>query len=292
MGELGGHQEYLYWSNRQVARVLDGNNINLRDPGQTKIGSPNILDPIAKIERTISDAPKGRRDVTSMIFEAIGGSIVSNIHDAPAPIRFACGVGSVSFGQFRSTRGVQKPLKGIVHPCQNECHGEGVAICLFGSLENFEGFLPGDGVDVAGGWSISTAPGIQHFLSHNEVDGQVLRSLDELADEAVKVATCEGIKRNPMQPDGSIEELDFGELGMVAEWCARIFSDIDVSGNPLEGHSRVLIGAPLWVRTPSLQSLEYYQSIGTPVAGGSLSGSGSIRNRLKRAVAAFRGTPE
>jgi hypothetical protein len=53
----------------------------------------------------------------------------------------------------------------------------------------------------------------------------------------------------------------YGETGGTSEWCAEIYLDIDLSTDglgPEFGHSRVLIGAPLWVRNPTLRSIYLY----------------------------------
>jgi hypothetical protein len=55
----------------------------------------------------------------------------------------------------------------------------------------------------------------------------------------------------------------YGDVQWEAHWCAQIYDDVLVSeqgehSDDWEGYHRVLIGAPLWVRTPSLRTLRIY----------------------------------
>lgn len=53
----------------------------------------------------------------------------------------------------------------------------------------------------------------------------------------------------------------YGETNKMAEWCAEIYWDVNLVDDlrdPWKGYSRVLIGAPIWVRTPTLRDWYLY----------------------------------
>lgn len=288
---MGGYQEYYYWSDRWIRKILEDNAIKINAPGQIKFGTPAWLNAAGKAEYTKPENAKSKNEISKVVFDSLGDRIVKDVGGSPSPVGFACGVGPVKFGQFRSTRRYGVPLKGIVHPCEDDCPSSEVAICLFGSLENFEGFTADSVSRVTPGWSISTAPGIQHFLSHYELDGSVLRSLEELGEEAAKVATCYGIKENILHANERVYEFHFGHADPVCEWCAIIFADTCVPEHTFTNYSRVLVGAPLWVRSPSRRGMEIHRADQKEADERGREGSRlqrSLRSRLKAAIAAFK----
>ncbi|RKT86348.1 hypothetical protein SAMN05421805_102244 [Saccharopolyspora antimicrobica] len=257
VGELGGLQKYLYWSERRVLQWLEGSDIKIPKPSQQKLTTPNFgnFAPAIEISRPSCDVSKTK--LAELFSRSLGKRIVSNL-DSPAPIEFAQGVGSVLYGQFVSPDG--EPLRALMYSRVEVENQDQVAVCLFGSMENLADFIA-DSEPVKKGWTASSAGDIELFLKTGEVDdGMYLDSVEDLAREAVKIACRQGETR-PDRTDGYYRGFTYGETRDVAEWCAEIYWDVDLSETPCgpeEGHSRVLIGAPLWVRTPSLRSVYLY----------------------------------
>lgn len=101
----------------------------------------------------------------------------------------------------------------------------------------------------------SAAPDIEHFLKTRSVDGVVVRDWEDLAREAVRVAVFQGNKGPFVDASkGYNRSFTYGETNGFAEWCVEIYADVsfaDTNVKSEEGFDRVIVGAPLWVRTPS-----------------------------------------
>jgi hypothetical protein len=53
----------------------------------------------------------------------------------------------------------------------------------------------------------------------------------------------------------------YGDVEDCAEWCAQVYLDVDLveAGlGPEDGFRRILVGAPIWVRTPRLRAVRLY----------------------------------
>ncbi|GAA2801591.1 hypothetical protein [Saccharopolyspora taberi] len=138
--------------------------------------------------------------------------------------------------------------------------GDQVAVYLFGSMDNPADFIT-ESEPSQKGWTASSAGDIELFLETGEIDnGMFPDSAEDLAREAVEIACRQG-GTSPTRTDGYYRGFTYGETRDVAEWCAEIYWDVDLRDTPEgpeEGHTRVLVGAPLWVRTPSLRSIHLY----------------------------------
>jgi hypothetical protein len=179
-----------------------------------------------------------------------------------------------------------------------------VAVCLFGTLDNYADFMPDPSVRSHGSWISSAAPDILRFLHTRGLDDAVIcRSQEDLAREAVRIALFQG-DRGPYT-DRSIgynRRFTHGETNETGEWCAEIYSDVDLTTTklgPEEGFSRVLVGAPIWVRTPALRCIDLYADRSVQELDASnpapqtkrsaANGQVTLRHRLTRAMHALRG---
>lgn len=256
MGELGGLQKYLYWSERRIIRWLEDSGVKIPKPSQQKVTTPNFSNfaPTLEISRPPRDVTKPK--IAELFSLSLGNRIVSDL-DSPAPIEFAQGVGSIIYSQFIVG---DTPSRALMYSSVETDSCDRVAACLFGSMENLAEFIA-ESEPKKKGWTTSSAGDIELFLRTREIEnGLLLDSAEDLAREAVKVACRQG-ETNPAKTDGYYRGFTYGETRDVAEWCAEIYWDVDLTETPEgpeEGHTRVLIGAPLWVRTPSLRSIHLY----------------------------------
>lgn len=155
------------------------------------------------------------------------------------------------------------PQRALIYASVPVEHGDPVAVCLFGSLENYADFVVEAGARRGDGWTSSAAGDIERFLSTRQSEnGDIYHSDEEIAREAVKVCCRQGEKVSSANGrKGHNRNFTYGETRGVSEWCAEIYRDIDLSTSkfgPQYGHSRVLIGAPLRVRTSTLRNILLY----------------------------------
>lgn len=260
MGELGGAQKYLYWANRRILRWLDDSNVKIPESSQWKMTTPNFGNIFPTIELAHNEGRTTKAELAGIFQRSFAQRIVTDL-SSPAPIAFASGTGPITFGEFISLNGVpERALMYINVPVER---GDAVAVCLFGSMENYAEFVIEAGTHRGGGWTASSAGDIERFLSTGQFkNGVICDSREDIAREAVKVCCGQGeTGPGPDKPKGYNRNFTYGETGGDCEWCAEIFCDVDLSADELGpecGHSRVLIGAPLWVRTPTLRSIYLY----------------------------------
>lgn len=88
-----------------------------------------------------------------------------------------------------------------------------------------------------------------------------------MAEEALKIADSQGLFKN--SADGDFLGIDrawercftYGEV-TKAQWLAEIYLDVDLSSGESfswqDGFRRVLVGAPLWIKTPEPQAIRLY----------------------------------
>jgi len=143
--------------------------------------------------------------------------------------------------------------------------GKKVDVCLFGSMDNLASYA-GASDKPAGGWSSSAAHAVEVFIrSHGTVNDSQWDDLESLSVEASKIAKGQGITKEEEYHRGKPWTRGF-TLGHASEseWLAEIYSDVELTKSRWnfdddEDVDRILIGAPLWVRTPRPQSVIRYQ---------------------------------
>lgn len=259
MGEPGGVQKYLYWANRRILQWLDDSGVKVPEPHQSKLETPSGRGFLPTFARTYSEGRKTKPELASIFQRSFGRLIVSDL-SSPPPIAFASGTGPVAFGEFVSPDGT--PQRALIYASVPVEHGDPVVVCLFGSLENYADFVVEADARRSGGWT-SSAGDIERFLLTCQSENGDLCHPDEgISREAVLVCCRQGEKgSNANSRKGYNRDFTYGETRGVSERCAEIYRDIDLSTSklgPAFGHSRVLVGAPLWVRTPTLRSILLY----------------------------------
>lgn len=272
MRELGGTVEYLYWSARRTERFLNDNNIPVPQL-TTTIASPG-RGWLPTFSRTVVDLGNRRPQISKTIEAALGQMAVSRF-DGPVPIRYAKSISPVVFGEF-VTWGVEherQPAVIFTVVDYDRRDKRSVAVCLFGSMDNFPERVqtagPGyDGGPLGEGWVSSSAPAVYNFIrSHGKQFDDLYYTPARMAEEALKIADGQGIFKNSAR--GEFLGIDrawersftYGEVAK-AQWLAEIYLDVDLSSEESnlwqDGFRRVLVGAPLWVKTPEPQAIKLY----------------------------------
>jgi hypothetical protein len=176
---------------------------------------------------------------------------------------FAKGRGSVVFGEFVGTGGESLGMASIF-TSERTADGMQTAVCLFGRMTNFADYLPEGELSRRGGWTSSAAPYIKEFIETECRTGVSFMTREQLAGAALDVSLKQGMHQSGAQ--GQLpwnREFTYGDVQDEAQWCAQIYYDVLVGESneyvdSWEGYHRVLIGAPLWVRTPRLRALRIY----------------------------------
>jgi hypothetical protein len=255
MGVHGGIQRYLYWSDRRVRSVLEDQGVRILEKRQRKIATPNLRSFLPTAEWTSETSAATRPELAAKVEAVFGQEAVFDL-GSPAPITFAKGTGTVVFGEFAGGRS----SLALMYTSQSNPDGTRVAVCLFGSLENYADFVVAAGAPSKTGWTSSAAAGIWRFLAE---EGRVTPSNWEteeyMAREAVNLALRQGTRgRTAPQDRGYV----YGDVIDTGEWFAEIFLDYDMTSTdsgPADGHHRVLLGAPLWLRTASPSEIDLYR---------------------------------
>lgn len=275
MGELGGEVTYLYWSQRRTEKFLNDNGIE-RTPVTRTIASPAFS--VAPVFSRSSTRQGGLRPQVANLIESTLGQSAVTCFNSPQPIRYAKGLGSMVFGEFIANEalGGNQPATGspavIFSSADDATEDEGpVAICLFGSMDNFADRIQVAGPGFDSGWTSSSAPQVFDFLRSQCRQECGYLSPEGLAVEALRIAVKQGQCGGNGRPEPAgfdrpwLRAFTYGDVQDTAEWLAQIYLDVDFaeSGrNHLLGRHwnfrRVLIGAPFWIRTAKPQALRLY----------------------------------
>ncbi len=264
-----GIRRYAYWSDRRIRQIAADNGIPLerRLRWTSKLKVPFI----GELEIREEGRTLRRNEIIRRIEEAIGEFAVGDFV-TPPQVRFAKGIGRILFSQFV---GISTINEGIVaHTSVCSSNGCRVEVCMFGSMENMADYV-GAHDPTTGGWVSSAAPAIFAFLENRGASNRSQWDDPEsIAVEALKIATKQGVV--PDSEDGNPWTRGF-TLSHTddSEWFAEIYADVELDKSRWdldEAVDRIMIGAPLWIRTPGAQSVMRYHTlraqIETDSAGG------------------------
>jgi hypothetical protein len=275
MGELGGTVEYLYWSTRRTSRFIEDNGLSVQPVTQT-FTSPSFgwLPTFSRSKTRVSGT---RPQIAKAIQEALGQIAVTRFN-APGPIQYAKGTGIVVFSEFMhvSSRPEDRPTVVFTMADHSRKDRESVAVCLFGSMDNYPEYIQDRGPKSNYGWSSSAGPAVFKFIkSHGRDLGRpsIAGTPGEIAGAALQIAYSQGMYGGDFRyPNGTdrpwMRGYTYGDA-REAEWLAQIYLDMTREQLEAEGidtnHyayglpvSRILIGAPLWIRTPRPRSVRLY----------------------------------
>jgi hypothetical protein len=286
MEKLNGTVEYLYWSERRTDRFIEDNGLTWDSVSRT-LATPSFSW-LPTFSRTTSKVNDTRPKIASIIERYLDSTAVGSF-DQPEEIQFAKGRGTMVFGEFRSAgkNGISRSQAVIFTPADyNDTDPGSVAVCLFGSMDNFL-----DRVQSAGpgyeneGWFSSAAPAVLNFIrTHGQQMGFPCETREEMALEALNIATSQGVYLAATECDYGTSKpwkraYTYGDA-RNAEWLAQIYLDVSTEEVPEAreeyGFRRILVGAPLWIRTRRTRSVRIY------------SGSNNLRIRFDRYIQARR----
>lgn len=252
-------KHYTYWSQRLVSEAADDFRVSLqRRPLSFSFGFKGAQVSLGEGREQLFRAEVERRLVRAL---KLGPDLSVATPKLP---EYVAGTGRVEMGRFRSWP--DETLTAYAHTRVDEGNGQTVDVCLFGSMHNYGGWTR-EVDEPIGGWFSSAAPYIVTLL---ESAGAVNSFADDpedyepIAVEALKVAAGQGIWTHSEAHEGLPESRAY-TLGHAepARWLAKIYLDVTLTegrwapmddlGNP----RRILIGAPLWVRTSSTGLIPY-----------------------------------
>ncbi len=271
MGELGGTVEYLYWSSRRTNRFLEDNGLVVQPVTHT-ISSPS-LSWLPIFSRSTSSSGGLRPQVAKRIETALGQIAVTRFN-APGPVTYAKGTSTVVFGEFITwlVQPERQPAVMFTEVDYDRRNRRSVAVCLYGSMDNFSEYVqsvgPGyNGGPLEEGWVSSSAPAVYNFIKSHGKQFDRLFTPEIMAIEALKVADGQGIYKAFQDIELGIyrpwqRSFTYGDVRR-AEWLAQIYLDVELHTTE-DGFRRVLVGAPLWIRTPKLRSVRLYATSEDP----------------------------
>jgi hypothetical protein len=247
MGELGTIHRYLYWSDRRIRNIATDNNIDVDNRWRLALRSPNFA-LLPQAEATKERRAVQRHEVATRVERAIGQRAVEDFVTPPATA-FAKGSGRVTFAEYtpwRVKKGEERRAV-VIHTRATSSSGCRVEVCLFASIENCAGYLPGPDAQ-APMWSSSSTPFIEEFIKkEGKKRARVYDDDESIAVEILRVFNNEGM----------IDKFVFNR-NASAEWFAEVYHDVELDkkrwslkpGRDLpEPVDRIVIGAPLWVRS-------------------------------------------
>ncbi|WP_228984242.1 hypothetical protein [Streptomyces sp. DH12] len=257
---------YVYWSERLVSEVVEDNGIQL----DTAVKSTLKLGALGNgIDVTRADRSSTRFDVAEKLKKKLGRRLAE--HGTPGPVQLVHGSGWVEVAEFQ--RWGARPehslrqRTAILHTQTHSPRGQRTDLCLFGSLKNLQGYTVPD--EPVGGWVSSSAPAIEEFVASRGAGTSMSAVFDAegIAVEALRVAMDQGVYAHPDEHRGRPETRAFTVLGFEAcEYVVRIYQDVtltpgrwDFRTEPdLAGAERIMIGAPLWMRTVRPETIRTY----------------------------------
>lgn len=286
VGELGGTVEYLYWSTRRTSRFLEDNDLPVQPVTRT-FTSP-AFGWLPTFSRSKTSASGTRPQIAKVIEGALGRTAVSKF-DAPGPIQYAKGMSTVVFGDFMSAtiQEDESPAVMFTVADYSRRYRDAVAVCLFGSMDNFPEYIRESGPRTGRGWTSSAARSVFKFLkSHGkEIEGVGLTDMDtpgEMCHAALQIARDQGTHKPSWECTYGLDKpweraYTYGDARQ-AQWLAQIYldmareeiirdmarEDFEADGFDLDKFSeavpyrRVLIGTPLWIRTPGPRAVTLY----------------------------------
>jgi hypothetical protein len=254
-----------------VDEVIDDNAIRLDSPIKPtlKVGLSG-----SSVDLAIRERDQTSFDIAEKLKKKLKKSIITDFGTRVSG-RLVQGAGWAEVSEFQRWGFLQHRLPhptAVIHTQTITDRGRRVDLCMFGSLENLRGFTVSE-EDSVGGWTSSAAPMIEEFIAlrGEQVGTRTMGAyqLDEeaLAVEALKVAVSQGIYSHPDDHRGRPETRAYTIMGFDAtEYVALIYKDVSLTASrwnlgadpDLEGASRILIGAPLWMRTTRHDTVRRY----------------------------------
>lgn len=256
MGELGLVRRYHYWSDRRVRDIAADNDLPLSTRWPWSLRTPSIPF-VGQIEIGEPQRNLRRNEVANRLESAIGLHAVEDLV-TPPPVRFAKGTSHIEFARFVSSYAGNEGV--VMHTQTRSSHGQRADICLFGSMDNFSGYIRRADYNPAG-WTSSAWYAIDELLrTRGQRNTSQWDDEESRAVEALRIALGQGITGHVKDHKDRPWTRGF-TIGCAedAEWFAEIYVDVELTkgrwrftkNEPEYGAERILIGAPCWIRTAS-----------------------------------------
>lgn len=253
MGELGAVTRYSYWSGRRVMDIAGDNGIDLDRRWRTVLRTP-LFGLLPQAELAQERGAVQRSEMSERIERAIGQLAVEDFV-TPPPTAFAKGCGEVTVAVYERWSGPKKNKRKavIVHTRTKASNGCRVELCLFGSIENCDGYLAESEAKTPM-WRSSSTWAIEEFIDNlGRKPAPIYDDDESIAVEILRTINDEGMTSRHV-----------GQRISRAEWFVEVYKDVELDKNrwtffrnfkpatdipqPVD---RIVIGAPLWVRTNS-----------------------------------------
>jgi hypothetical protein len=247
---------YAYWSDRRVRSIAEDNGIEVSRTLKTKLSVFKVPLTSTSLDLERESRTLYRTEIARRLEKAFAGTAVEDL-STPPPVRLAKGTGVVQFSHFVAPR----PNQVVMNTRIQASDGTRAVVCLFGSKDNVARYVGPDDKCEAG-WTSSEMWSVLNWLgSRCQADGSPRDDPQYLSVEAMKIATHQGtndrFSDDPSQPWN--RGYTFADAS-DSDWFAEIYSDVILDRDRWsldEPVDRILVGAPLWIRTPGTRVRRY-----------------------------------
>jgi hypothetical protein len=259
MGELGAVRRYHYWSDRSIRQIATDNDIALTGRLRWGLRFPSFPF-IAQFELGQEPSDLRRNEVARKIETEIGLNAVEDFV-TPPPVGFAKGTGHMEIA--RTTVRYSSVNDGVViHFTTKSSEGTRVQVCLFGSIDNTPNYIKAAPSNKAG-WTSSAWYAIEELLlSHGAGNTSQWDDDESIAVEAMQIALHQGKTGHTKDHKSKPWTRGFTIGGADdVEWFAVIYKDVELTKGRWrldDDVDRILVGAPLWIRTAQPQPITLY----------------------------------
>ncbi|MFD4257686.1 DUF7019 family protein [Streptomyces sp. NPDC058534] len=253
--------KFLYWSNRRVQMVAGDNGVGVGPAARWTMGvNLGILNGQLQASESLNS---GRARLADRVTRALADETEVSFARPPAAT-WTRGLGPVHFSTFVGMG--TGPNAVVLHTRAKDPDGRQVDICLFGSKEHLRPFQVTEVYDDS--HSSSEASAVMDLIRRRGTPGDPTTGDDDLqylAREALKIAAhYEDCPTNRDEP--YLARLRMNEAASC-EWFAEVYLDLILSRDrwrPDERSAawhRIVIGAPLWVRTTTSKDVRRHERL-------------------------------
>jgi hypothetical protein len=256
--------KYVYWSDRAVDAFVNDNGMKKLER-DISFKSPTLagLAPEVGVTQRRLDSRMG---LSKSILRKLGKRAETDLTANKQDPHYIRGRGFISFGQFVAGDG--DPLGALMFTRLSASDGSRIVVCMFGSLDGFPGYVTEAGTSLLGGWTSSAWATVKRFIDNGcthdiEIWGNRY-SESEISFYAYQVASGQGLGRGGAYPWN--RGYTFGDVNSSGEWLLEVYYDAHRNYFDLDdqwyfdsgNYDRILIGRPLWVRTPIERNIRLY----------------------------------
>ncbi len=254
LGRPDALNKYTYWSARAIESVTSDNRIGTRFHLKlAELGIP-IIGSKLSFERTEKES--GRHAAAQELEHRLQGYIDT---DAERILRagagFMQGVGDVYVTAYGTQSAENAPTGGraALFTSWTAENGQRIAVCLFGSMDNFDGWIRDSHPGTVSGWASSATSDVMKWLQKN-VKWNIRHWGESVGNVACKMASYDiaiGTTQAHRQKRRYYEK-DLVLKQENAEWFSFIYYTEGPGEKRTVPFDIVLIGRPFWLRSKHL----------------------------------------